>query len=59
MVKRGLRAVYVPQARAVEKMVPSIGGEFARKRRFMSHVWPIRAARWHALARAATACATA
>lgn len=39
MVKHGLRAVYVPQARGVEKMVPSIGGEFARKRRFMSHVW--------------------
>jgi cellulose synthase/poly-beta-1,6-N-acetylglucosamine synthase-like glycosyltransferase len=39
MVKRGLRAVYVPQARATEKMVPSIEGEFARKRRFMTHVW--------------------
>ncbi len=41
MVKRGLRAVYVPQARATEKMVPSLGGEFARKRRMMSHTWPI------------------
>jgi glycosyltransferase involved in cell wall biosynthesis len=41
MVKRGLRAVYVPSARASEKMVPSIGGEFARKRRMMSHTWPI------------------
>ncbi len=41
MVKRGLRAVYVPAARASEKMVPSIGGEFARKRRMMSHTWPI------------------
>jgi cellulose synthase/poly-beta-1,6-N-acetylglucosamine synthase-like glycosyltransferase len=39
MVKQGLRAVYVPGARGVEKMVPSIEGEFARKRRFMSHVW--------------------
>jgi cellulose synthase/poly-beta-1,6-N-acetylglucosamine synthase-like glycosyltransferase len=39
MVKQGLRAVYVPAARGVEKMVPSIGGESARKRRFMSHVW--------------------
>jgi len=39
MVKHGLRAVYVPQARGVEKMVPSIEGEFARKRRFMVHVW--------------------
>ena len=41
IVKRGLRAVYVPAARATEKMVPSIGGEFARKRRMMSHTWPI------------------
>jgi len=41
MVKRGLRAVYVPSARASEKMVPTIEGEFARKRRMMSHTWPI------------------
>lgn len=41
MVKRGWRAVYVPRARATEKMVPSIEGEFARKRRMMSHTWPI------------------
>jgi cellulose synthase/poly-beta-1,6-N-acetylglucosamine synthase-like glycosyltransferase len=41
MVKRGWRAVYVPNARATEKMVPSIEGEFARKRRMMSHTWPI------------------
>ena len=41
MVKRGRRAVYMPQACATEKMVPSIGGEFARKRRMMSHAWPI------------------
>jgi len=41
MVKRGLRAVYVPDARASEKMVPSIAGELARKRRMMSHTWPI------------------
>jgi cellulose synthase/poly-beta-1,6-N-acetylglucosamine synthase-like glycosyltransferase len=40
-VKRGLRAVYVPGARANEKMVPSLAGEFARKRRMMSHTWPI------------------
>ncbi len=40
-VKRGLRAVYVPAALASEKMVPSLGGEFARKRRMMSHTWPI------------------
>ncbi len=41
MVKRGLRAVYVPDARAREKMVPSLSGEFARKRRMMGHTWPI------------------
>jgi glycosyltransferase involved in cell wall biosynthesis len=41
MVKRGLRAVYEPSARASEKMVPSLLGEFARKRRMMSHTWPI------------------
>jgi cellulose synthase/poly-beta-1,6-N-acetylglucosamine synthase-like glycosyltransferase len=40
-VKRGLRAVYVPGARANEKMVPSLAGEFARKRRMMSHTWAI------------------
>ena len=41
MVKRGWRAVYAPAARASEKMVPTIEGEFARKRRMMSHTWPI------------------
>ena len=41
MVKRGWRAVYAPEARASEKMVPTIEGEFARKRRMMSHGWPI------------------
>jgi cellulose synthase/poly-beta-1,6-N-acetylglucosamine synthase-like glycosyltransferase len=41
MVKHGWRAVYAPDARASEKMVPSIEGEFARKRRMMSHGWPI------------------
>jgi cellulose synthase/poly-beta-1,6-N-acetylglucosamine synthase-like glycosyltransferase len=40
-VKEGLRAVYVPTARAREKMVPSLEGEFERKRRMMSHTWPI------------------
>ncbi|HUB76750.1 MAG TPA: glycosyltransferase [Solirubrobacteraceae bacterium] len=39
MVKRGLLALYAPAARGVEKMVPSIEGELARKRRFMAHVW--------------------
>ena len=41
MVKNGRRAVYQPAARATEKMVPSIEGEWARKRRMMSHGWPI------------------
>jgi glycosyltransferase involved in cell wall biosynthesis len=41
MVKRGWLALYVPDARASEKMVPTIEGEFARKRRMMSHGWPI------------------
>jgi cellulose synthase/poly-beta-1,6-N-acetylglucosamine synthase-like glycosyltransferase len=41
MVKRGRRALYAPAARATEKMVPTIEGEFARKRRMMSHAWPI------------------
>jgi cellulose synthase/poly-beta-1,6-N-acetylglucosamine synthase-like glycosyltransferase len=41
MVKRGWRAVYAPAARAREKMVPTIEGEFARKRRMMGHGWPI------------------
>ena len=41
MVKRGRRAVYAPEARATEKMVPTIEGEWRRKRRMMSHAWPI------------------
>lgn len=41
MVKRGWKALYAADARASEKMVPSIAGEFARKRRMMSHGWPI------------------
>jgi glycosyltransferase involved in cell wall biosynthesis len=40
-VKRGWRAVFRPSARATEKMVPSIEGEWRRKRRMMSHAWPI------------------
>ncbi|HEY1687356.1 MAG TPA: glycosyltransferase [Solirubrobacteraceae bacterium] len=41
MVKRARRAVYVPAAKAAEKMVPSIEGEQARKRRMMAHTWAI------------------
>jgi cellulose synthase/poly-beta-1,6-N-acetylglucosamine synthase-like glycosyltransferase len=41
VVKRGRRAVYAPDAIATEKMVPTIAGEGARKRRMMSHAWAI------------------
>ena len=42
IVKRGLRAVYVPSARArARRWSPRSSGEFARKRRMMSHTWPI------------------
>lgn len=41
MVRSGWRCVDVESARATEKMVPTIDGEFRRKRRMMSHAWPI------------------
>jgi glycosyltransferase involved in cell wall biosynthesis len=41
MVKRGLRAKYEPRALANEKTTPSNESEFRRKRRMMSHTWPI------------------
>jgi cellulose synthase/poly-beta-1,6-N-acetylglucosamine synthase-like glycosyltransferase len=41
LVKRGWLALYNPAALASEKMVPSLEGEFARKRRMMAHTWPI------------------
>jgi cellulose synthase/poly-beta-1,6-N-acetylglucosamine synthase-like glycosyltransferase len=41
MVKRGRRAVYVPDARATERMVPTIEGEWRRKRRMMIRAWEI------------------
>ncbi len=40
-VKRGRRAVFAPGAAATERMVPTVEGEYARKRRMMSHAWPI------------------
>jgi cellulose synthase/poly-beta-1,6-N-acetylglucosamine synthase-like glycosyltransferase len=40
LVRRGWRAVYEPQAVAVERPLASIEGEFRRKRRMMSHAWP-------------------
>ena len=39
--KRGRRSLYVPAARAEEKMVPTMEGEFARKRRMMIGLWDI------------------
>jgi cellulose synthase/poly-beta-1,6-N-acetylglucosamine synthase-like glycosyltransferase len=41
VVKRGRLALYNPRAVSSEKMVPTIEGEFARKRRMMAHTWPI------------------
>ncbi len=41
LVRAGWRAVDVASANATEKMVPTIDGEFRRKRRMMSHAWPI------------------
>lgn len=40
LVKRGWRCVHVAGARATERMVPSIEGEWRRKRRMMAHAWP-------------------
>ena len=39
--KRDLRSLYAPAARAEEKMVPTLEGEFARKRRMMVGLWDI------------------
>jgi glycosyltransferase involved in cell wall biosynthesis len=41
LVKRGWSAVYEPAALATEQPLPSNEGEFARKRRMMSHAWPM------------------
>jgi cellulose synthase/poly-beta-1,6-N-acetylglucosamine synthase-like glycosyltransferase len=41
LAKRGLRSLYVPWARAEEKMVPTLEGEFVRKRRMMVGLWDI------------------
>jgi cellulose synthase/poly-beta-1,6-N-acetylglucosamine synthase-like glycosyltransferase len=41
MVKRGWRAKYEPASVATEKTTPSNESEFRRKRRMMSHTWPI------------------
>ncbi len=41
LAKRKLRSLYVPAARAEEKMAPTLEGEFARKRRMMVGLWDI------------------
>lgn len=41
LAKRGLRSLYVPGARASEKLVPDLAGEFGRKRRMMRGLWDI------------------
>jgi cellulose synthase/poly-beta-1,6-N-acetylglucosamine synthase-like glycosyltransferase len=41
LAKRRSRSVYVPWAAAEEKMVPTLEGEFARKRRMMVGLWDI------------------
>jgi cellulose synthase/poly-beta-1,6-N-acetylglucosamine synthase-like glycosyltransferase len=41
LAKRRLRSLYVPWARAEEKMTPTLEGEFARKRRMMVGLWDI------------------
>lgn len=41
LAKAGLGSLYVPEARAEEKLVPTIEGEFERKRRMMRGLWDI------------------
>ena len=41
LAKRRLRSLYEPGARAEEKLVPTIEGEWARKRRMMVGLWDI------------------
>jgi cellulose synthase/poly-beta-1,6-N-acetylglucosamine synthase-like glycosyltransferase len=41
LAKRGRRSLYVPWAEAEEKMVPTLEGELARKRRMMVGLWDI------------------
>jgi cellulose synthase/poly-beta-1,6-N-acetylglucosamine synthase-like glycosyltransferase len=41
LTKRGWRAVYVPAATAKERLVPTLEGEFRRKRRMMRGLWDI------------------
>jgi cellulose synthase/poly-beta-1,6-N-acetylglucosamine synthase-like glycosyltransferase len=41
LAKRGLRSLYAPWAVAEERLVPTLEGEFARKRRMMVGLWDI------------------
>jgi cellulose synthase/poly-beta-1,6-N-acetylglucosamine synthase-like glycosyltransferase len=41
LAKRKLRSLYVAEARAEEKMVPTLAGELTRKRRMMAGLWDI------------------
>jgi cellulose synthase/poly-beta-1,6-N-acetylglucosamine synthase-like glycosyltransferase len=41
MVRRGLRAVYEPAAEAEERLAPTLGGEWERKRRMMNRTWGV------------------
>ena len=41
MVRKGLRAVYEPAARADEQMAPTMSGEWERKRRMMNRTWGV------------------
>lgn len=41
LAKRGRRSLYVPWATATERMVPTLEGELARKRRMMAGLWDI------------------
>jgi cellulose synthase/poly-beta-1,6-N-acetylglucosamine synthase-like glycosyltransferase len=41
LTKRGWRCLYEPRATAEEKLVPTLEGEFARKRRMMRGLWDI------------------
>jgi cellulose synthase/poly-beta-1,6-N-acetylglucosamine synthase-like glycosyltransferase len=41
LTKRGWRAVYEPAALAEERMVPTLEGEFRRKRRMMWGLWDV------------------
>jgi cellulose synthase/poly-beta-1,6-N-acetylglucosamine synthase-like glycosyltransferase len=41
MTKRGWRALYAPAAVAEERMAPTVGGEFGRKRRMMARTWGV------------------